>query len=43
MGEVSLLVEDLNTKIRIILHRACGPRDQEYLRFKILTSILPVL
>jgi transposase len=35
-------VEGLNNKIRIIQRRAYGLRDEEYLRLKILTSMLPV-
>ena len=34
-------VEGLNTKIRVIQRRAYGIRDEEYLRLKILTSMLP--
>ena len=34
-------VEGLNTKIRIIQRRSYGLRDEEYLRLKILTSMLP--
>jgi transposase len=34
-------VEGLNTKIRVIQRRAYGLRDEEYLRLKILTSMLP--
>jgi transposase len=33
-------VEGLNTKIRVIQRRAYGLRDEEYLRLKILTSML---
>ena len=36
-------VEGLNTKIRVIQRRAYGLRDEEYLRLKILTSMLPDL
>lgn len=36
-------VEGLNTKIRVIQRRAYGRRDEEYLRLKILTSMLPKL
>ena len=36
-------VEGLNTKIRVIQRRAYGLRDEEYLRFKILTCMLPAL
>ncbi len=34
-------VEDLNNKIRVIQRRAYGLRDEEYLRLKILTCMLP--
>ena len=34
-------VEGLNNKIRVIQRRAYGIRDEEYLRLKILTSMLP--
>jgi transposase len=34
-------IEGLNTKIRVIQRRAYGLRDEEYLRLKILTSMLP--
>jgi len=30
-------VEGLNNKIRVLQRRAYGPRDEEYLRLKILT------
>jgi transposase len=36
-------VEGLNNKIRVIQRRAYGPRDEEYLRLKILTAMLPPL
>jgi len=36
-------VEGLNNKIRIIQRRAYGLRDEEYLRLKILTCMLPEL
>ena len=36
-------VEDLNHKIRVIQRRAYGLRDEEYLRLKILTTMLPDL
>jgi transposase len=43
-NKVSLgFVEGLNNKIRVIQHRAYGLRDEEYLRLKILTSMLPKL
>jgi transposase len=42
--KVSLgFVEGLNTKIRVIQRRAYGLRDEEYLRLKILTCMLPEL
>jgi transposase len=34
-------VEGLNNKIRVIQRRAYGLRDEEYLRLKVLTSMLP--
>jgi transposase len=34
-------VEGFNTKIRVIQRRAYGLRDEEYLRLKVLTSMLP--
>jgi len=34
-------VEGVNNKIRVIQRRAYGIRDEEYLRLKILTSMLP--
>jgi transposase len=41
-NNVSLgFVEGLNTKIRVIRRRAYGRRDEEYLRLKILTCMLP--
>ena len=33
-------VEGLNNKVRVIQRRAYGLRDEEYLRLKILTSML---
>jgi transposase len=33
-------VEGLNNKIRVLQRRAYGMRDEEYLRLKILTSML---
>ena len=36
-------VEGLNNKIRVLQRRAYGLRDEEYLRLKILTCMLPVL
>ena len=36
-------VEGLNNKIRVIQRRAYGLRDEEYLRLKILTCMLPIL
>ncbi len=41
-NKVSLgFVEGLNNKIRVIQRRAFGLRDEEYLRLKILTCMLP--
>jgi hypothetical protein len=34
-------VEGLNNKIRVFQRRAYGLRDEEYLRLKVLTCILP--
>ena len=43
-NKVSLgCVEGLNNKIRVIQRRAYGLRDEEYLRLKILTCMLPRL
>ncbi len=43
-NQVSLgFVEGLNNKIRVIQRRAYGLRDEEYLRLKILTCMLPAL
>ena len=43
-NKVSLgFVEALNTKIRVFQRRAYGLRDEEYLRLKILTCMLPSL
>ena len=43
-NKVSLgFVEGLNNKIRVIRRRAYGLRDQEYLRLKVLTCMLPAL
>jgi len=36
-------VEGLNNKIRVIQRHAYGLRDEEYLRLKILTCMLPKL
>jgi transposase len=36
-------VEGLNNKIRVIQRRSYGLRDEQYLRLKILTCMLPVL
>jgi len=36
-------VEGLNNKIRVIQRRAYGIRDEEYLRLKILTCMLPAI
>ena len=41
-NKVSLgFVEGLNNKIRVFQRRAYGLRDEEYLRLKVLTSMLP--
>lgn len=43
-NKVSLgFVEGLNNKIRVIQRRAYGLRDQEYLRLKVLSCMLPAL
>lgn len=43
-SKVSLgFVEGLNNKIRVIQRRAYGLRDEEYLRLKILSCMLPGL
>jgi transposase len=43
-NKVSLgFVEGLNNKIRVIQRRAYGLRNEDYLRLKILTCMLPVL
>ncbi len=43
-NKVSLgFVEGLNNKIRVIQRRTYGLRDQEYLRLKILTCMLPAI
>ena len=34
-------VGGLNNKIRVIQRRACGLRDEEYLRLKVLTCMFP--
>ena len=36
-------VEGLNNKVRVLQRRAYGLRDEEYLRLKILTCMLPAL
>lgn len=36
-------VEGLNNKIRVLQRRAYGLRDEEYLRLKVLTTMLPPL
>ena len=36
-------VEGLNNKIRVIQRRSYGLRDQEYLRLKVLTCMLPAI
>jgi len=41
-NKVSLgFVEGLNNKIRVIQRRAYGLRDEEYLRLKVVTCMLP--
>ena len=43
-NKVSLgFVEGLNNKIRVIQRRAYGLRDEDYLRLKVLTCMLPEL
>lgn len=43
-NKVSLgFIEGLNNKIRVIQRRAYGLRDEEYLRLKVLTCMLPEL
>ena len=43
-NKVSLgFVEGLNNKIRVIQRRAYGLRDEQYLKLKILTCMLPAL
>jgi transposase len=43
-NKVSLsFVEGLNNNIRVIQRRAYGLRDEEYLRLKVLTCMLPAL
>jgi transposase len=43
-NKVSLgFVEDLNNKIRVFQRRAYGLTDEEYLRLKVLSCMLPVL
>ncbi|MGA6968944.1 MAG: transposase, partial [Xanthobacteraceae bacterium] len=43
-NKVSLgFVEGLNNKIRVIQRRAYGLRNEDYLRLKILTCMLPAL
>jgi len=37
------IIEGLNNKIRVIQRRAYGLRDEEYLRLKVLTCMLPAL
>ncbi|MBM3218277.1 MAG: transposase [Candidatus Rokubacteria bacterium] len=36
-------VEGLNNKVRVLQRRAYGLRDEEYLRLKILTCMLPTI
>ena len=43
-NKVSLgFVEGLNNKIRVLQRRAYGLRDEEYLRLKVLTCMLPAI
>jgi len=43
-NNVSLgFVEGLNNKIRVLQRRAYGLRDEEYLRLKVFTCLLPAL
>ena len=43
-NKVSLgFVEGLNNKIRVFQRRAYGLRDEEYLRPKVLTPMLPAI
>ena len=43
-NKVSLgFVEGLNNKIRVIQRRAYGLHDEEYLKLKVLTRMLPEL
>lgn len=43
-NKVSLgFVEGVNNKIRVIQRRAYGLKDEEYLRLKVLTCILPAI
>ena len=43
-NKVSLgFVEGLNNKIRVLQRRAYGLRNEDYLRLKILTCMLPAL
>ncbi len=43
-NKVSLgFVERLNNKIRVFQRRAYGLKDEEYLRLKVLSCMLPVL
>ena len=42
LDATKLFVEGLNNKIRVIQRRAYGLRDEEYLRLKILTCMLPI-
>ena len=36
-------VEGLNNKVRVIQRRAYGLRDEEYLRLKVLSCMLPAI
>jgi transposase len=42
-GFVWVMFEGLNNKIRVLQRRAYALRDEEYLRLKILTTMLPAL
>ena len=36
-------VEGLNNKLRVLQRRACGLRDKEYIRLKVLTCMLTAI
>ena len=42
-GPKAIGIEGLNNRIRVIQRRSYGLRDEEYLRLKILTCMLPKL